>query len=61
MAKPVVIENPILNSPYREPGRHFKFSDEEITNEIVESMGCDDGDSRNDSWSNQHYERPKTC
>ena len=32
----VVIENPILNSPYEEPGRHFRFSDDGITNEIVE-------------------------
>jgi type III restriction enzyme len=31
----VVIENPILNSPFVEPTRHFKFSDEGITNEIV--------------------------
>jgi type III restriction enzyme len=31
----VVIENPILNSPYDEPSRHFKFSDEGITNEVV--------------------------
>jgi len=34
---PVVIENPILNSPFGEPTRHFKFSDEGITNEIVEA------------------------
>ena len=33
----VVIENPILNSPYKEPSRHFKFSDDGITNEEVES------------------------
>ena len=33
----VVIENPIINSPFDEPGRHFKFSDDGITNEIVES------------------------
>ncbi len=33
---PVVIENPIINSPFVEPGRHFKFSDDDITNEIVE-------------------------
>ena len=32
----VVIENPILNSPYDEPTRHFRFSDEGITNEIVD-------------------------
>lgn len=32
--KQVVIENPILNSPYQEPQRHFKFSDEGITNDI---------------------------
>lgn len=33
----VVIENPILNSPFLEPTRHFKFSDEGITNETVET------------------------
>ena len=33
----VVIDNPILNSPYEEPARHFCFSEEGITNEIVES------------------------
>ena len=33
----VVIENPILNSPYEEPRRHFRFSDEGITNDIVEA------------------------
>ncbi|NMA19734.1 MAG: DEAD/DEAH box helicase family protein, partial [Lentisphaerae bacterium] len=33
----VVIENPILNSPFKEPSRHFRFSDEGITNDIVES------------------------
>jgi len=32
----VVIENPILNSPFREPKRHFRFSDERITNEVAE-------------------------
>lgn len=32
----VVIENPILNSPFEEPTRHFQFGDEGITNEIVE-------------------------
>ncbi len=33
--KQVVIENPVINSPYREPDRHFRFTDEGITNEIV--------------------------
>jgi type III restriction enzyme len=32
----VVIENPVLNSPYGEPIRHWKFTDEGITDEIVE-------------------------
>jgi type III restriction enzyme len=32
----VIIENPILNSPFREPTRHFKFTDDGITNQIVE-------------------------
>lgn len=34
--KTVVIENPILNSPFQEPKLHFRFSDEGITDEIVE-------------------------
>jgi hypothetical protein len=32
----VVIENPVINSPFDEPKRHFRFSDEGITNEIIE-------------------------
>jgi len=31
-----IIENPIINSPYIKPNRHFKFSDDGITNEIVD-------------------------
>ena len=30
----VVIENPVINSPFCEPERHFRFTDEGITNEI---------------------------
>ncbi|MCL4465878.1 MAG: DEAD/DEAH box helicase family protein, partial [Chloroflexi bacterium] len=33
----VIIENPIINSPYGEPRRHFRFSDEGITNQIDET------------------------
>jgi hypothetical protein len=32
----VVIENPVINSPFNEPARHFRFTDEGITNETVE-------------------------
>ncbi len=32
----VVIENPVLNSPFEEPERHFRFDDEGITDETVE-------------------------
>ena len=35
--KQVVIENPILNSPYAEQTRHFRFSDEGITDEAVDA------------------------
>jgi type III restriction enzyme len=31
------IENPIINSPFLAPSRHFKFDDDGITDEIVES------------------------
>lgn len=34
--KQVVIENPILNAPFEEPKRHFKFTDDGITDEIIE-------------------------
>ena len=30
------IQNPILNSPFAEPSRHFKFDEQGITNDIVE-------------------------
>ena len=29
-----IIENPILNSPFREPDRHFRFTDDGITNQV---------------------------
>ncbi|HEV2235708.1 MAG TPA: hypothetical protein VGR57_03515, partial [Ktedonobacterales bacterium] len=32
-----IIENPVINSPFEEPRRHFKFSDDGITDEIVVS------------------------
>lgn len=32
----VTIDNPILNSPFEEPARHFRFDEDGITNEIVE-------------------------
>ena len=31
----VITENPIINSPFEEPTRHFRFSDEGITDEIT--------------------------
>jgi type III restriction enzyme len=34
--KQVIIENPVINSPYKEPSRHFRFSEEGITDEIIE-------------------------
>jgi type III restriction enzyme len=32
-----VISNPIINSPFEEPRRHFRFDDEGITDQIVEA------------------------
>jgi type III restriction enzyme len=31
----LVIENPVINSPFEEPRKHYRFTDEGITNEIV--------------------------
>jgi type III restriction enzyme len=33
----VIIQNPILNSAFEEPTRHFAFSDEGITDEVIDS------------------------
>jgi hypothetical protein len=38
-APPVVIENPVLNSPYLKPTRHFKFTDDGIT-EVARRYGA---------------------
>ena len=35
-ASQVVIENPVINTPFEKPIRHFKFSSEGITNEVVD-------------------------
>ena len=35
MARAVTIENPILNSAYVEPSRHFRFDDDGITDEVI--------------------------
>jgi type III restriction enzyme len=32
----LVIENPVINSPYVEPGRHFVFAHDGIANEIAD-------------------------
>ncbi len=32
---PQVIENSVINSPFVEPTRHFRFADDGITNEIL--------------------------
>jgi integrase len=33
----VIIENPIINSPFEEPKRHFKFDDAGITDQVEQS------------------------
>src|SRR3989338_4742578 len=35
--KQVIIENPIINSPFEEPTKHFRFNDDGITDEIIEA------------------------
>ncbi len=30
-----VIENPVINSPFTEPDKHFRFTDEGITDEVI--------------------------
>jgi len=43
MPRQVIIENPVINSPFDEPQRHFRFDDEGITGIIVEQRresGC---------------------
>lgn len=35
----VVIDNPVINSPFLEANRHFRFDEDGITNEIVVAGG----------------------
>jgi len=35
--KDVIIENPVINSPFDEPQRHFRFTDDGITDQIIPS------------------------
>ena len=35
MSKPVIIENPILNSLFEEPSKHFKLTEDGITSEAI--------------------------
>ncbi len=37
---PVVIANPILDSPFREPARHFRFDEDGIRSEIAEGRSA---------------------
>jgi len=39
----VVIEDPILNPPYEEPSRHFRFGGDGITDEVVSGRRSDGG------------------
>ena len=32
----VIIENPVINSPYSEPTRHYRFDEDGITSEVIE-------------------------
>ncbi len=36
VAAVIIIENPVLNSPFSEPARHWRFTEDGITNEVVE-------------------------
>ncbi|MEW6667763.1 MAG: BPTD_3080 family restriction endonuclease [Thermodesulfobacteriota bacterium] len=37
MRQQVIIENPVINSPFEEPQRHFRFTEDGITDEIVDA------------------------
>ena len=37
MPRQVIIENPILNSPFDEPTRHFRFTEDGIADDIAQA------------------------
>ena len=37
MPRNAVIENPVINSPFRHPDRHFRFDEEGITSDVAKS------------------------
>lgn len=36
MPRDAVIENPVINSPFRRPALHFRFDEESITSDVVD-------------------------
>ena len=52
----VVIENPIINSPFEEPKRHFYFGETGITDKLVEARRisayffCSDCAYKKEEW-----------
>jgi type III restriction enzyme len=36
MPRDAVIENPVINSPFRQPGKHFRFDEQGITSDVVD-------------------------
>ncbi|MDP3766909.1 MAG: hypothetical protein Q8S13_02745, partial [Dehalococcoidia bacterium] len=34
----VVIQNPVINSPFEEPTRHFEFGDRGITEKVIDGQ-----------------------
>ena len=48
--RPVVIQNPILNSPYTEPTKHWRFTNDQITDTV-------DAGRRSSSYSDLPQEK----
>ena len=36
MPRDTVIENPVINSPFRQPTHHFRFAEDGITSDVVD-------------------------
>ena len=42
----ITIENPVINAPFEKPQRHFRFTEDGITNEILEEKKVRNGKSK---------------
>jgi hypothetical protein len=56
MGRDTIIENPVINSAFAEPARHFRFDRDDIPNAKIDEAAC----SALYSTKSRPFDRPKS-